>query len=56
MSIEIRELVIKATVTEPSDATSLKQTDAAFIQKLKKEILRECFEKIRREARIKNNR
>jgi len=56
MPIEIRELIIKTTVTEANGGTNVREPDIAFIQKLKKEILRECMEKIRRQERIKNSR
>jgi hypothetical protein len=46
MPIEIRELVIKATVANPQKGTSGQLLTANDYKRLKKEIIEECFDKI----------
>lgn len=57
MPIEIKELQIKAIIAPPrDDAASARNLPATDLQKLKKEILEECIEKVFRKLEEKQER
>lgn len=56
MPVEIKELHIKAVVSPPKEEVSKKPIPPADLQKIKKEIVEECLEKIFRKLREKTER
>ena len=56
MPIEIRELVIKATVNNNLGNTSKASLDKRDLARLKKEVVKECVETVMEKIEKKNNR
>jgi hypothetical protein len=58
MAIEIKELRIKVTITEPSEdnATAFQKFNPLKLQELKAEIVKECTQKIFEKIKEKEER
>lgn len=56
MPVEIKELTIKALVNAREDAHGSTPIRPSELEKLKKEIIQECMEKIFRELQLKSER
>ncbi len=56
MPIEVRQLVIRANVSEELSAPEQKTSTAPEVEQLRKEIIEECMEKVKELLDKKNQR